>query len=96
MWLMQNAMQKPDNAGAASTDFMHLFGLVSLGYMWAQMVKVAQGKLGESADGAAAFYENKIVTGRYFMERVMPETSAHLARISTGADTMMALPAEAF
>jgi hypothetical protein len=96
MWLMQNAMQKPDNAGAASTDFMHLFGLVSLGYMWAQMVKAAQGKLAEGADGAATFYENKIVTGRYFMERVMPETSAHLARISTGADTMMALPAEAF
>ena len=44
MWLMQNAMEKPDNAGAASTDFMHLFGLVSLGYMWAQMVKAAQGK----------------------------------------------------
>jgi acyl-CoA dehydrogenase len=96
MWLMQNAMARPDNAGAASTDYMHLFGLVSLGYMWAQMVKAAQSKLAEGADGAATFYENKIVTGRYFMERVMPETSAHLARISTGADTMMALPAEAF
>src|SRR5687768_1562240 len=96
MWLMQNVMQKPDNAGAASTDFMHLFGLVALGYMWAQMVKAAQAKLAEGANGTTSFYENKIVTGRYFMERVMPETSAHLARISTGADTMMALPAEAF
>ena len=89
-------MAKPDNAGAASTDYMHLFGLVALGYMWAQMAKVAQAKLAEGADGDAAFYENKLVTGRYFMERVMPETAAHLARISTGADTMMALPAEAF
>jgi alkylation response protein AidB-like acyl-CoA dehydrogenase len=96
MWLMQNAIAKPDNAGAASTDFMHLFGLVSLGYMWAQMAKAAQRKLAAGADGAASFYENKLVTGRYFMERVMPETAAHLARISTGADTMMALPAEAF
>ena len=96
MWLMQNAMAKPDNAGAASTDFMHLFGLVSLGYMWARMVKAAQGKLAEGAGDGASFYENKVVTGRYFMERVMPETAAHLARISTGADTMMALPAEAF
>src|SRR3990170_2146264 len=87
MWLMQNGMQNPDNAGAASTDYLHLFGLVSLGYMWAQMVKAAQGKLAEGADGAATFYENKIVTGRYFMERVMPETSAHLARISSGADS---------
>ncbi len=96
MWLVQNAMAKPDNAGAASTDFMHLFGLVSLGYMWARMVKAAQAKLANGADGASPFYENKVVTGRYFMERVMPETSAHLARISTGAETMMALPAEAF
>ena len=96
MWLMQNAMAKPDNAGAASTVFMHLFGLVSLGYMWAMMAKSAQEKLAGGADGQASFYENKLVTGRYFMERVMPETAAHLARISTGSDTMMALPADAF
>jgi len=96
MWLMQNAMANPDNAGAASTDYMHLFGLVSLGYMWAQMAKVAQAKLAEGANGDASFFENKLVTARFFMERVMPETAAHLARISTGADTMMALPAEAF
>ncbi|MET0576120.1 MAG: acyl-CoA dehydrogenase C-terminal domain-containing protein [Mesorhizobium sp.] len=96
MWLMQNAMQKPDNAGAASTDYLHLFGLVALGYMWAQMARSAQGKLAEAANGQSAFYDNKLTTGRYFMERVMPETAAHLARISSGADTMMALPAEAF
>jgi acyl-CoA dehydrogenase len=96
MWLMQNGMQNPDNAGAASTDYLHLFGLVSLGYMWAQMVKVAQGKLTDAADGAASFYENKLATGRFFMDRVMPETSAHLARISSGAGSTMALPAEAF
>lgn len=96
MWLMQNGMQNPDNAGAASTDYMHLFGLVSLGYMWAQMAKAAQAKLADGANGSADFYENKLVTGRYFIERVMPETSAHLARISSGATTMMALPAEAF
>ena len=96
MWLMQNAMAKPDNAGAASTDYMHLFGLVALGYMWAQMAKAAQARLAAGADGAAAFYDGKLVTGRFFMERVMPETAAHLARISSGADTMMALPAEAF
>ncbi|HHZ11023.1 MAG TPA: acyl-CoA dehydrogenase [Rhizobiales bacterium] len=93
MWLMQNAMAKPDNAGAASTDYLHLFGLVALGYMWGRMAKVSQAKL---AGGGGAFHEAKLVTARYYMERVMPETSAHLARLSTGADTMMALPAEAF
>ena len=82
MWLMQNGMQKPDNAGAASTDYLHLFGLVALGYMWAQMARSAQGKLAEGANGRPAFYDNKLTTGRYFMERIMPETAAHLARIS--------------
>ncbi len=93
LWLMQNAMQKPDNAGAASTDYMHLFGLVALGYMWGRMAGVAQDRL---AGEDAAFYERKLVTARFFMERVMPETAAHLARISSGADAMMELPAEAF
>ncbi|WP_295809328.1 acyl-CoA dehydrogenase C-terminal domain-containing protein [uncultured Nitratireductor sp.] len=96
LWLMQNAVQKPDNAGAASHDYMHLMGLVALGYMWGRMVKSAQEQLAGSANGDTSFLEAKIATGRYFMERVMPETAAHLARISTGADAMMALPEEAF
>ncbi|MBN9078945.1 MAG: acyl-CoA dehydrogenase [Rhizobiales bacterium 65-79] len=94
LWLMQNGMKNPDDAGAASTDYLHLSGLVALGYMWGRMVKVAQDRLAE--DGVKGFCENKIVTGRYFMERVMPETAAHLARISSGSATMMSLPAEAF
>ncbi|WP_157017762.1 acyl-CoA dehydrogenase C-terminal domain-containing protein [Mesorhizobium xinjiangense] len=96
MWLMQNAMEKPDNAGAASNDYMHLFGLVALGYMWGRMAKASQARLADGAGDDAAFHENKLVTARYFMERVMPETAAHLARISSGADSMMALDAEAF
>lgn len=96
MWLVQNAMAKPDNAGAASTDYMHLFGLVALGYMWGQMAKSAQTKLAEGANGATSFYDSKLVTARFFMERIMPETATRLARISSGADTLMALPAEAF
>lgn len=93
MWFMQNAMGKPDNAGAGSTDYMHLFGLVALGYMWALQVKAVQEKLKSGAD---ARLETKLVTARHFMERALPETSAHLARISVGSDTIMALPADAF
>ncbi|UUP18052.1 acyl-CoA dehydrogenase C-terminal domain-containing protein [Nitratireductor thuwali] len=95
MWLMQNAMREPDNAGAASYDYMHLFGLVALGYMWARTVKVAQAQLAEGT-GDREMLEQKLVVGRFFMDRLMPETAAHLARISSGAGSMMALPAEAF
>ncbi len=93
-WLMQNALMKPDNAGAAATDYLHLFGLVTLGYMWARMAKVALDKI--SASGATPYLSTKLVTGRFFMERMLPETATHLARIESGCATVMELPAEAF
>ena len=96
MWFMQNALAKPDNAGAGSTDYMHLFGLVALGYMWARMAEGGAGEAEGGANGADARMKAKLVTGRFFMERMLPETAAHLARITAGAASMMELPAEAF
>ncbi|WP_322515452.1 acyl-CoA dehydrogenase C-terminal domain-containing protein [Rhodopseudomonas palustris] len=93
-WLMLNAMAAPDNAGAGATDYMQLFGLVACGYMWAKMAKVAQDKI--AAEGASPYLTTKLVTGRFFMERSLPETALHLARIQTGSATTMELPAEAF
>jgi hypothetical protein len=95
MWFMQNAVKAPDNAGAGSYDYMHLFGLVQLGYMWAQIAKAALEKKSKG-NGVAAVMDGKLTTGRFYMERMLPETAAHLARIQAGADTVMALPAEAF
>ncbi|WP_049732340.1 acyl-CoA dehydrogenase C-terminal domain-containing protein [Rhizobium ecuadorense] len=96
MWFMQNAMAKPDNAGAGSTDYMHLFGLVVLGYMWAKMAKAAEDGLASGDGSREDFLRNKLVTARFFMERIMPETALRKARIEAGADTMMELAAEAF
>jgi len=95
MWLMQNAMAKPDNGGAAATDYLGLFGLCALGYMWCRMAETAQAKIA-SGNGVAERMKGKLVTGRFFMERMLPETAAHLARIQAGAASMMELPAEAF
>jgi alkylation response protein AidB-like acyl-CoA dehydrogenase len=96
MWFMANALAKPDNAGAGSTDFMHMFGLVALGYMWAKMAAAARAKLNGGGDEVAARMNAKLVTGRFFMERVLPETAAQLARIQAGAGSVMELPAEMF
>jgi acyl-CoA dehydrogenase len=96
MWFMQNAMAKPDNAGAGSHDYMHCLGLVALGYMWVRIAKAAQDKLKAGANGSAEVMGHKLTTARFYMERMLPETAAHLARITTGAESMMALPAEAF
>ncbi len=95
MYFMQNGMKNPNNALAGSTDFMHMFGHVCLGYMWAKMGLAAKKAL---ADGTsdAEFYETKLATGRYYMARQLPATALHLTRIQSGADTVMALDAANF
>ena len=90
IWFMQNAMAKPDNAGAGATDYLQMFGLVALGYMWCL---IAQAALAKQAD---ARMKAKLITARFFMERMLPETAAQLARIKSGADAVMELPDEAF
>ncbi|CUK06003.1 Acyl-CoA dehydrogenase [Ruegeria denitrificans] len=95
MYFMQEGMKNPNNALSGSYDFMHMFGHVCLGLMWAQMAKAAQ----DALDGGASdkeFYETKINTGRFYMARRLPATGMHLARIQTGADTVMALEAANF
>jgi 3-(methylsulfanyl)propanoyl-CoA dehydrogenase len=96
MWFMGNAIGKPDNAGAGSSDYMHMFGLCALGYMWARMAAAARDKLKAGANGAEPRMNAKLVTGRFFMERVLPETATQLARIQSGAGSTMELPAEMF
>ena len=94
MWLMQNGMKDPNNAGAGSVDYMHMMGLATLAYMWAKMAVVAQAKIDEGSN--EDFYPNKLITGRYFMLRMLPMLDSHLAKIMTGAEPVMALEANAF
>jgi acyl-CoA dehydrogenase len=95
MWFMQNAIAKPDNAGAGSYDYMHLFGLVALGYMWCRIAEAALARLPQP-NGSTAALKAKLVTARFFMDRMLPETATRLARIEAGAASMMELPDDAF
>jgi alkylation response protein AidB-like acyl-CoA dehydrogenase len=94
MWLVQNGFSNPDNAIAGSTDYLRLFGLTGLAYMWALIAKAASARI--AGGDADPFYANKLVTGRYFLERVLPDAGAALTKVKAGAETMMALPADAF
>ena len=95
MYFMQNGMKNPNNALAGSYDFMHMFGHVCLGLMWARMGKASLEALKNGADDAA-FHETKVRTGRYYMARQLPATALHLARIQSGADTVMGLSEDQF
>ena len=95
MYFMQNGMTNPNNALSGSYDFMHMFGHVCLGLMWAQMGKAARDALaGGTTD--PEFYQTKLATGRYYMARQLPATALHLTRIQSGGDTVMALEAANF
>ena len=95
MYFMQNGIKAPNNALAGSYDFMHMFGHVCLGLMWARMAKDSIQVL-KNDKSDAAFYETKIATGRYYMQRQLPATGLHLARIQSGADPVMVLEAANF
>ena len=95
MYFMQNGMKNPNHALAGSYDFMHLFGHVCLGLMWGRMARASLDAIAAGTSDAA-FHETKLATARYYMARRLPATAMHLARIESGADTVMALDAEAF
>ena len=94
MWLMQNGMGHPDNAAAGSLDYLHLFGLVCMAYMWAMMAKAAQEKINDGSDDP--LYATKLKIGRVFLERILPDADAHLAKMKAGAEALMALEDELF
>jgi hypothetical protein len=95
MWLAQNGLANPDNAGAGAYAYMDLMGLVSLGWMWMKIAAAAQRALDGAADDRA-FHENKLVTARFYAERELPLAGALRRKIEAGAETLMKIPAEAF
>ena len=95
MYFMQNGIKNPNNALSGSYDFMHMFGHVCLGLMWARMAKAANAALAGGASDAV-FYQTKLMTGRYYMARRLPATALHLRRIESGAETVMGLDAANF
>ena len=94
MWLSRNGLADPNNAGAASNDYMHLFGLTAMGYIWARIVKAVHARRAKGESNPTL--DAKLTLAKFFNERMLPETGAHLARLTAGAATLMALPAEAF
>ena len=95
MWLAQNGMADPNNAGAGAYAYMDLMGLVSLGWMWLKMAVASERALAEGAQDTA-FYEAKLVTANFYAQRELPLSSALRKKIEAGAETLMKIPAEVF
>jgi alkylation response protein AidB-like acyl-CoA dehydrogenase len=88
--IMEAGMANHDEIGAASVDYLRLFGLVALGFMWARAAKIALPKAEEE------FYQAKIGTAKFFMQRLLPQTASLLTVIQSGSETMMDFADAAF
>ncbi len=96
-WIGQEGLKNPDQAGAAATEYLHLFGYTALAYLWTRMAKVAMHALAAGASGdEKVFYEAKIGTARFFMQRMLPRTGALFAAISSGSESVMSFADAAF
>jgi hypothetical protein len=89
------AMSNPDEAGAASVDFLMYSGYVTLAYFWARMAAVAHKKIAEG-DGDTSFYEAKLMTARFYFERLLPRTASLKITMLAGADNLMDMPEALF
>ena len=95
MWLAQNGMADPDNAGAGAYAYMDLMGLISLGWMWLKMAAASKSALDDGAEDRN-FHEAKLTTARFYATRELPLSTALRRKIEAGAETVMKIPAEAF
>ena len=92
----QKGLKNPNEAGAAASDYLRMFALVALAYMWARMAKAATEKLAAGAGDKAEFYDSKLKTARFFYDRILPETDFRFKQAMAGADSVMALDAAGF
>jgi len=95
-FIAQKSFSDPEEAGAASTDYLRMLGLVALGYMWVRMATVAADKLPGAAGDDAAFYQAKRTTAAFYVDRILPQVGALLYAIKSGKASMMALEEAAF
>ena len=94
VFIAKTSKTNPDEIGAASTDYLHLFGLTALAYMWARIVKAVLAR--QAAGTSNPELDAKLAVARFFNARMLPQTSAHLASLESGAEPLMALPIDAF
>jgi alkylation response protein AidB-like acyl-CoA dehydrogenase len=95
-WLAEQGLRDAEEAGAGASDYLRLFALVALGYMWARMAEVSLGKLAAAEQGEREFYEAKLATARFFMARVLPQTGTLFSTLMSGKKSLMALAEAAF
>jgi hypothetical protein len=93
LWLAQHGIANPNDAGAGAVDYLRMMGIVVTGWMWGRMAKIAQEKLATNPPNKE-FYDAKLISARYWMERMIPECPMLFERIQAGSEAIMAYAPE--
>ncbi len=93
LWIAQQGLKDPEEAGAAASDYLNLFAYTALAYMWCRMAEVSLAKLDDDPTG---FHEAKLATARFFFQRLLPKSSGHFSAIMAGKAPIMAMKEAAF
>ncbi len=90
-WVIDQAKANPNEIGAASVEYLHVFGYTAYAYMWARMAAVALAKQGEGD-----FYQSKLGTARFYFARLLPRIHSLTASVKAGSDSLYLLEAAQF
>ncbi|MBO67397.1 MAG: acyl-CoA dehydrogenase [Acidiferrobacteraceae bacterium] len=90
-YIAQSGQKNPEAAAAAATEYLRLFGLVALGYMWG---RIAETSLNKQSSATNDFYLKKLVTAKFFTQHILPETGSLFASIMSGSETIINPPIE--
>ena len=89
-WLLEEAKRSPNEIGAASVEYLHVFGYTAYAFMWALMAKAAMGREGDD------FYQGKLATARFYFARLLPRIHSLTASVRAGSESLYLLEAGQF
>ncbi|MDT0507028.1 acyl-CoA dehydrogenase C-terminal domain-containing protein [Novosphingobium sp. MMS21-SN21R] len=90
IWLQRRGAAEPDDLGAGATAFLHMFGVVTLGFMWLRMAEAALSD-GAASDQRSGFLTTKLLAAQFYASRILPETASLRAKVEAGSEIMMAM-----
>jgi alkylation response protein AidB-like acyl-CoA dehydrogenase len=90
-WVMDESLKNPQEIGAASVEYLQVFGYTAYAYMWALMARAALGK-----EGQDDFYVSKLGTARFYFARLLPRIHSLTASVKAGSASLYLLDAQQF
>ena len=83
-FIASKGLSDPEEGAGPATDYLKMFALTSLAYVWVRYIDIAHRKMNDDPKG---FYKAKIATGNFFLNKVLPETGSLMSSIMSGAST---------